>query len=83
MSRSGKCVFRSRNPIGLLRPRFAAALDVQIFEPLLEQMFVQSSHCQGSNPNFQTMRGGGAKVRVVLHVPQMTELMFRTGRRAT
>ena len=53
--------------------------DVELLEVVRHHRFVQRERRQRADADFEAVRRRGAAIRVVLHVPQMAELMLRAG----
>lgn len=67
-------------PTLAVRPCRTAARHVESFERTRQHPFVQRRDRQRPHADFESVRGWLTLMRVMLHVPEMTELMFRAGR---
>src|SRR5205814_1891130 len=63
---AGKCV----------RPLSTAPVHIHFFQRFFEQNLVERGYCKSPNTDLKPVRRCSATMRMMLHVPEMTELMF-------
>ena len=61
------------------RPGGATALDIELVERLFEEELIKRHHGQSADADLEPVRGSLALVGMVLHIPEMAELMLRAG----
>ena len=62
------------------RPGIAAGIDIEFADPGREELLLESSDRERGDADFKTVRGSFAQVLVMLHIPEVTELMLGAGR---
>src|SRR5258708_3842562 len=62
-----------------IRPLVTALFDIQPLERLLQQLFVKRGHRERPDADLKSMRRSLALKRVMLHVPEVAELMLGAG----